>query len=94
MSDQATNPALAFKAATTILKTTTKDGVIEADVAAETVFVRLRAHPTQELRVTAVDEERGRWVCCAWKLDPNTWQHERYRPDELEEIRREPREVG
>ena len=46
--------------------------------------VRLRAHPAQLLRVTAVDEVRGRWVCCAWKPAPDAWQHERYKPDELE----------
>ena len=46
--------------------------------------VRLRANPAQLLRVTAVDEHRGRWVCCAWKPAPDTWQHERCKPDELE----------
>ena len=88
------NPALAFQASTVVLRTPTKDGVVEANVAAETVFVRHRANPDRLLRVTAVDEQRGRWVCCAWQPAPDIWQHERYAPDELEEVRREPREVS
>jgi hypothetical protein len=62
------NPALAFKA-------------IDQQ---HPVFVRLRAAPERVMRVTAVDEARGRWVCCAYRLLPGTWQHDLLRPEDLE----------
>lgn len=45
--------------------------------------VRHRIHSNHVMRVTSVDELRGRWVCCAFKNAPDAWQHERYAPDQL-----------
>lgn len=80
MSELADNPALAFKAR-----------VAEDGTPAETVFVRHRIHKGRVMRANAVDEGRGRWVCCAYEVMPGTWQHDLILPADLEIVERRPR---
>lgn len=48
-------------------------------------LVTHRSRPGVVLRVTDVDPVKPR-VCCAWKSAPDTWQHENFKPEELERV--------
>lgn len=51
-------------------------------------IVRHRIHHEPIMRVTAVDELRGRWVCCTFQTGSHSWHNERFKPEDLELLER------